>query len=210
MNTIVISEQAILNDNAAAVAEAIELGADPNARWEHLVTPVEFAVGHLKYNVVKELLLRGADPNLKDAEGDSAVTLAVSAYRKAPELLDLVLSGGGNPNARLPDGNPVIIRFINDRDLKWIRRLKEAGANIDDRDRSGQPLVINAGIIEFWDVLWCLLELGAKYDYSGEPWTLVDVFASPEATPPDSPLWPYKVKVWHFLNDRGMKLPKLQ
>lgn len=203
-------EAAILNDDTAAVARAIDAGANPNARGQHQVTPVEYAVGHLKKQATAELLRRGANPNLKDAEGNNAVTLAVSAYRKVPELLEMVLRAGGDPNTRLPDNDPILVSFIIERNLDGIRLLKMAGANLNIRDRSDRPLVVKSGILQFWDVVWCLLGLGATYDYSGEPKNLAKSLANSDVTPPDSPLWPYKVKVWHFLHDRGMVLPPLR
>jgi len=203
-------EQAILQDNALAVAKLIEGGADPNARGRNEVTPVEFAVGNLKKHATTELLRHGADLNLKDVEGDNAVTLAVRAYNKEPDLLAIVLKSGGDPNTRQPDGDPVIAHFIHDHNLEAIRFMKAAGADIDARSRSGDPLIIEVGITEDWDVLWTLLDLGAKYDYPDEPMNLVKAFATPEVTPPDSPLWPYKVKVWKFLHERGLPLPPLQ
>jgi hypothetical protein len=38
---------------------------------------------------------------------------------------------GGDPNTTRPDGDPIIIRFINDRNLEGLRMMKEHGANLD-------------------------------------------------------------------------------
>ena len=57
---------------------------------------------------------------------------------------------------------------------------------------------------------WCLLELGAKYDYeatlacSNEPFACAETFPAP-----DSPIYPYKKKVWQFLKDHGIAVPPL-
>ena len=45
------------------------------------------AVDRLRQQAVAELLARGADPNLKAADGASAVSLAFESQAKAPELM---------------------------------------------------------------------------------------------------------------------------
>jgi uncharacterized protein len=62
-----------------AVRAALAAGASVNARGAHGVTPLEFAIATRHKHAAAELIGYDADPNLKDAEGDSAVTLAVNA-----------------------------------------------------------------------------------------------------------------------------------
>ena len=70
------------------------------------------------------LLARGADPNLVAEDGAGAVSLAVDNYRSAPAILQAVIKAGGNPNARRADGDPVLMRFVNDRHCEAIRWMK--------------------------------------------------------------------------------------
>ena len=156
-------ERAIEADDPAAVDAAITAGANPNVRGAHGVTPLEFAVGTFRKRAAQALVRHRADPNLKDAEGDSAVTLAVAAYARDPSLLDLVLDAGGDPNTRRSDGSPVIVRFGNDRDLAALTMLHARGADIDAVD-DGQPLLVSYATSEDWDVVWHLIELGARLD----------------------------------------------
>jgi hypothetical protein len=37
--------------------------------------------------------------------------------------------------------------------------------------------------------------------------TWAKIFSTPAVTPPDSPLWPYKVKVWHLLKGKKQAVP---
>jgi len=202
-------EQAILRDDAAGVAEAVANGARANSRGRFNVTPVEFAVGNFKVRAAAELLRLGADPNLRDDEGNNAVTLAVDGYLREPSLLSAVLDGGGDPNTRHLNGEPVLVRFVADRNLGAIRMMKRAGADLDLRSGSGLPFIIEASLTQDWDVVWTFLELGARYNYPDEPYSVTDGFANPNNTPPDSPLWPFKEKVWSYLSKRGFPLPPL-
>jgi len=195
-------ERAIEADDGGAVDAAIAAGADANARGAHGVSPLAFAVGTFRKQAARALIAHRADPNRKDDEGDDAVTLAVTAYARDPELLALVLDAGGNPDARNPDGSPVITRFCSDRNLGAITWLHRRGADINAED-DGQPLVVSYAYSVDWDVVWHLIQLGARTDTPKAREGLVDAFGVPGATLPDSPLYPAKVKVWQHLKAQG-------
>ncbi len=201
-------ENAIENDDAKGVAQAIFQGVNPNTKGLYGVTPIIMAVGQLKAQAASELLRLGANPNTTDDEGDNAVTLAVRAYKKKPKLLKMVMDSGGNPDILFPDNTPVIEYFLNGREYEGARYLIDSGANIDARTRAKRPLIISHGLRENWDVVWTLLQFGAKYDYPHEAFTWQDIFSTPDTTPPDSPLWPFKVKAWKFLKENKQIVPK--
>ena len=167
------------------------------------------AVDRVKPRAVGELLARGADPNLRADDRASAVSLAVENYRDAPELMFKVLRGGGDPNTRRPDDDPVIMRFVNDCNCEYIRHMKDLGANLDIRTRADDPLITDAAVGQDWDVVWCLIELGAKYDYEQTSRLPITESLAGTFPSPDSPLYPYKVKVWELLKARGIAVPPL-
>ena len=145
--------------------------------------------------------------NVRDVERNNAITWAVVAYKRDPQILDILLDAGADPNTLLNDGDPIIVQFLADHDLNAIRYLHGKGANIDARDRSNDPLIIKEGIGEDWDSVWTLLELGAKFYYPNHPFTWGDIFSNPYATPPDSSLWPFKVKVRKIIRQQGQPVP---
>ncbi len=200
-------EKAIKNDDAAGIAAAIREGASPNVIGLHGTTPLIMAVGKLKKNAVAELLKQGAKTELRDLSDNNAVELAVSAYKKEPQLLEMILKAGGDPNTLYNDGNPVIMYFLSAYDFDAVRMLHKAGANINARNRSKDLLVRKYAISEDWDAVWVLLELGAKYNHPNETFSWQELFSSPEVHAPDSPIWPYKVKVWKFLKKNGESVP---
>jgi uncharacterized protein len=202
-------EAAIDADNGSQVEESVRAGANVNAKGLHGVTPLEYAIDHLHKNAYQALLRLGADPSLRDDRKENATTLATGSFARDPDYLLGALRAGADPNTRRPDGDPIIVRFLNDRNLDAITVMSQHGADLDLRNRSGDPLVISAAIVEFWDVVWRLLQLGAKYDYTHEPFSWAQILNRPKVTPPDSPLWPYKVRTWTFLHERGISLPSL-
>ena len=69
---------AIHKNRSAAVAALLEAGADPNERASGGSTALIMAAGYGYAEMVRLLLAYGADPRMVDANGDSALTVAVS------------------------------------------------------------------------------------------------------------------------------------
>lgn len=201
--------EAILADDRNAVGLVLMRGANINARGVHNITPLMFAVDRQRPQAVNELLARGANPNLKADDGASAVFLAVENYRKAPDIMFAVIRGGGDPNTRRPDDDPVIMRFMNDRNCEFIRHMKALGADLDITTRADDPLITNASTARDWDIVWCLIEQGAKFDYEKSSRSPISRSLAGRFPSPDSPTWPYKVKVWQYLKNHGIQVKDL-
>jgi hypothetical protein len=203
-------EPAIQADDRAAITRAVAAGANVNAKAVHGITPLMLAVDRLKPQAVAELLARGADPNAKASDGNGPVSLAVENYRQAPGIMFAVIRAGGDPNTRWSDGDPVIMRFVNDRNCEFIRNMKALGANLDITTGTGDPIITAAAIGTDWDVVWCLIELGAKYDYEDKVRDPLSKSFFDNFPSPDSPIFPYKKKVWQFLKEHGIAVPPLK
>ncbi len=202
-------EDAIHANDTARVSDAIAAGANVNAQNEHGITPLMLAIDMEHENAVQQLLEAGANPNLRAKNGASAVYLAVEKYHRAPGILHAVLKAGGDPNTKRPDNDPVIMRFMNDRDCAAIQYLKSVGADLEVKTRAGDALVSDAAVSMDWDVVWCLLELGANPDQEHSRLPLSRSLAR-KVPSPDSPIYPYKQKVWSFMRDKGFAVQPLQ
>lgn len=203
-------EAAIDADDGAVISLALESGANVNARGIHNITPLMIAVDRLKGKAVTALLAKGANPNLKADDGASPVSLAVENYREAPDIMFAIFKGGGNPDTRRPDNDPVIMRFLNDRNCEFIRHMKTLGADMDITTRGDDPLITDASTARDWDVVWCLIELGAKYDHEKTSRRPLSRSLAAKTPSPGSPIFPYKKKVWQFLKDRGIAVQPLE
>jgi hypothetical protein len=200
-----------MND-ALAIEQLVASGVQVNARGKHDVTPLMIAVDAQEPDAVAALLRAGGAPNLKAVDGSSAVSLATENHAVKPkghDILSMIMNGGGDPNTLRPDRDPVIARFVYDHDLDDIRWFKTLGANLDIIGRSDRPLIADVAMAQNWDSVWCLLELGARYDYEHTLYPLSEALASNYPSS-DSPLFPYKLKVWQFLTDKGLALQPLK
>jgi len=207
-------EQGIRADDAAAIARALAGGARVDARGPHGVTPLMIAVDAQRPQAVVALLRAGAAPNDKAADRNGVVSLAIRNHLGEPsgrEILQAVLRAGGDPDTRRPDDDPVIFQFIDDHDVQGLRMLKSFGADIDIRDRAGDPLITSVAMAQDWDMVWALIELGARFDYENgaarRPLSLSLGLAFPA---PDSPLFADKYKVWQLLKDKGLPVKPLK
>ncbi|GAA5264036.1 uncharacterized protein ACOSOMT5_P0456 [Acidiphilium sp. MT5] len=220
-------------DSPPAIAAALAHGASVNAREREVGgTILEYAVAQFRNRAVGALLQAGADPNLRDRDGDNAVTLAVRAFSRDPQLLPMVLAHGGDANTFSPRGSYVIDHFLTDRNFAGLELLVKYGADLNVRQPSAQPPdqggnwmaerpfggwdmkggppeILDLASADYWDVVLKMLQLGAKFDYPDEPITFTDMYRGNGATfpPPDSWLYYYKLKCYEFMKAHGLKLP---
>ena len=203
-------EAAIKADDADAVKIAIKQGANPNAVGLHGVTPIIVTAGNLKFNAMKALIESGANPNTYDKNGDNAVTLAATTYKNGDKrYLEYLLDHGGDVNSKLPNRDPLFKRIAIMHDLKAIRWLINKGADINVITRTGQPLVYSYASSIDWDTAWVLMEAGANYHFTNPRFSWQKRLNRPHTTPPGSPLFAYKEKVWRKLCESGIEVPPL-
>ena len=204
-------EIAIRADDVGAMARALADGASVNAVGRFDITPLMIAVDAQSPRAVEALLKAGALPNAIALDRNGPVSLAVKSYWTRPHGRDIMLAifrGGGDPDTRQPDNDPVLMRFILDHDAAGLALMKSLGANLDIRDRGGDPLITNVAMSQDWDMVWALIELGAEVDYeNGKSTQPLSKALSLRYPSPDSPLYPYKRKVWQFLVDKGLPVP---
>jgi ankyrin repeat protein len=81
---------------------------------------------------VSYLLYKGANPNLKNRQGDTPLLVAVD--RGYGDLIPLLLKGKANPNLAGDGGQTPLIKAVLRRDEQMARDLIDGGADPDKRD----------------------------------------------------------------------------
>lgn len=79
------------------------------------------------------LLSRGADPNLRDGQGNTPMLLAVQ-YNQ-PGAIEVLSKVKANANLGNAGGETPLIRAVQRRDMALIRAVLAAGGNPDQADR---------------------------------------------------------------------------
>ncbi|GAB1602873.1 B-cell lymphoma 3 protein-like [Argonauta hians] len=130
----------------------------------HLCVKINFIKG------VRKLIKMGADVNLSDGYGNSALHLAVSSSHL--ECLDVILKTDSPSECRKPnldtrnyEGLTPLHTAVQMCNIEMIRQLLEAGANPDSKDyKSGQTPLFFAVENHHEDIIKVLLENDASVD----------------------------------------------
>lgn len=85
---------------------------------------------------VSFLLGKGADPNVRDAKGQTP--LVVAANLGFVEGMELLIAGGARVDEPNSTGETPLISAVHRRDIPMMRVLLKAGANPDRADSSGR------------------------------------------------------------------------
>ncbi len=86
--------------------------------------------GDLLY--LRYLLSKGADPNLRDGDGNTPLLLAVQYGQN--DAVDVLTGAGANVNLANASGETPLIRAVQKRDLALVRALLTAKADPDQTD----------------------------------------------------------------------------
>ncbi|MBW6532358.1 ankyrin repeat domain-containing protein [Sphingomonas citri] len=81
---------------------------------------------------LRYLLAKGADPNLRDRDGETPMMLAVQAGQ--PEMVQILANAKANANLADGSGETPLIRAVQRRDLSLVRAVLAAGGNPDQPD----------------------------------------------------------------------------
>jgi uncharacterized protein len=111
----IYSEKSELSSKAGvgdidAVKALVESGANINVQDESYgFTPLMSACEHNYIDMVRYLLSKGADPNIRAKDGSTAL---IRAAGNAPDAVELLLSAGADIDARADDGTGVVTECI--------------------------------------------------------------------------------------------------
>lgn len=177
--------EAIDRDDAAAVAQACDTGAEPNTIGAEGLTPLLWACLNGRAVAAAALLHRGADPNLCGARGPAPLVVAV--VNGDVPLCRAVLAAGADPDIAAPRDDPVLFIAARRRDWPVFDALVDHGADLNIRDALGQTPAIALTCLGAFDRVRALLERGADpfaTDDGGVDvaWFLDDEMAFPPAS----------------------------
>ncbi|PWC09284.1 hypothetical protein B4923_20360 [Brenneria roseae subsp. americana] len=202
--------QSIQKGDEAAARQQLSQGLDLNIQGKEGITPLLWLVYETQDKKAVRLALKlGADPNYKDGSGDSIVN-RVSGVRD-PDWLRIVLDAGGDPNSIGRLGQPALFSAINEERWADIKLLVERGADVNLTDEQRTTSTHYAAYLDLYDIVYWLIEQGADTtirDRTGSDLAF-SVEDSLSIMSPQSPQYPWALKVKQLLQQRGVKFPPL-
>jgi cytohesin len=134
---------AAADGNLESVGELLNGGCDPNLPHPlYGNTPLSNACFTDRVEVVKRLLERGADPNLRitySSPVDGRVEKGIVAlmFARSFEVVRVLLEGGADPNVHDEDGRTPLMRVVLAAPPAAVEALLAAGADPQVRSRRG-------------------------------------------------------------------------
>lgn len=140
---------AVKGGDLAMVRTLISNGADVNALNKHDETPLMIAAENNHLTVAKELLSRGADPELRDFTTCTAMAIAVS--RGNAEMVQLLDSASPySLQFTTTEGTNLLgIQIIGDSAEETFRYLISRGVDPHHHDRHGYPVLSRTLVWEY-------------------------------------------------------------
>ncbi|MGE5638912.1 MAG: ankyrin repeat domain-containing protein [Clostridia bacterium] len=157
---------AVEEGDAAATAQYVSQGLDPNSTGPNGQTILMAAARLGRLDVVKTLLSLKADPNRRSAQGDTALMMAslgghldivktlfasgarmdtsgwnalhYAAYSGSHEIVHFLVLRGADKNALAPNWDTPLILAIRNGRTEAAKALIEDKADLTHRDKNGQ------------------------------------------------------------------------
>lgn len=127
--------KAIMRGDASAVSSLLDSGVRPTAAGGGDVPPIMAAALFANAEILEQLLKRGADPNVTDPDGATALMWAVRDIEKVRRLI----AHGANVNARSTNlgRTPLLIAASSPGTVDVMTLLLAHGADLQAKDRAG-------------------------------------------------------------------------
>ena len=181
---------AVRSGSLDAAVALLDGGADANSGSKSGWTPLHGAAAKGDVAMTSMLIQRGADPNavirrfmLFHIQGDTPLHVAADSGNNAG-VMDVLLRGGANTELRNVESRTALFSAVapslREPNVAMVRRLIDAGADLNVEDRKGRTPLIAALMQDVADplVVAALLDGGADpgvIDQEGlTPWELVE------------------------------------
>ena len=119
----------------------------------------------LQLSTIKALLNRGANPNLRDIQGMTALTYELSAASRV-DIIETLLVSGADPNLQSSLSSP--LEYTINGSKESMKALLKHGAKIGNgKTRQGMPYLVFAAQIGDLELIQTLLAKGARINQEG-------------------------------------------
>jgi len=172
----------LVDEARADVIAALLAGrADPNAVVPRVGQSPLMKAAQAGYNAAVELLLaKGADVNLRDADGATALTYAAD---KSLEVVNTLPRKQADPNIADKEGTTPLMLASNLGTAASVKALITGGANVNAKAKSGWTALMYAAVTGDVQIVRELLAAGADPGFKNEEGQTAAMVAEKEKNP---------------------------
>lgn len=126
--------EAVMSDNEEEAMDCVKQGADCNQVNKHGAGAIHYVFTdlylHPPLDLLSKMVANGADVNLRDYEGDTALNLAIKKTSLRPDntmykVVDQLMQWGADPTHKDLDGNDALALAENRKYLDIVKLLKK-------------------------------------------------------------------------------------
>lgn len=141
--------EAVMNDNEEEAMDCVKQGADCNQVNKHGAGAIHYVFTdlylHPPLDLLSKMVANGADVNLRDYEGDTALNLAIKKTSLRPDntmykVVDQLLQWGADPTHKDLDGNDALALAENRKYLDIVKLLKKQKTSLIVRPPHETPV----------------------------------------------------------------------
>jgi len=139
--------------------------AYPIAKQKALGEKLLSAAKHGDIDTVKTLLKSGADVNVKNKDGRTA--LMEAAFSGHTEIVKLLIAKGADMNAKNKDGGTALIYAAWQGHIEIAKLLIDKSADVNAKDNTGWTALMKATTVNgHTEIVKLLIDKGADIDYA--------------------------------------------
>lgn len=152
---------ALIKNDIKDVEISIEKGADIN-KVKNGFAPIMFTLVNEKKEILKLLIKKGADLDIRTPRGDTALITAISLSQN--EIVKILIDSGANLEHRNNDGLNAFVYGVLFNNKKVIELLLEKGANLESTDNDGMTTLMAAVGLQRKEMVELLILEGANLE----------------------------------------------
>jgi ankyrin repeat protein len=145
------------NGDIEKINELLAAGVDVDVLVDGAHTPLMFAVYYGHYEIAKILIGKGANVNAAHSIDHTVLYHALESRRLCTEIIQLLVEAGVKMDYRpITWAIQYLTLYRNNEAQEIMALLIEAGADVNERDQLGIPVIVNAacrGSNQFIDIL---------------------------------------------------------
>lgn len=145
-------------ENTVDIENFISGGIGISISYEN---PLSTAVWDEDEKAVENLIIKGADVNVREKSHDNITPLFLAVEGGNRKIVEMLLNFGADVNALDEEGETPLMRLDDDADVELVRLLIKHGAKINAVDNDGNTALIAAAEYADAKILQILIENGA-------------------------------------------------
>lgn len=193
--------------NLAEINSLLSEGVLIDSTGEYGFTPLAWVLFKGNKDGFEHLLKKGASPNAR-LGGNFKSILFGATKMKDPFFLETALKYGGDPNQTIPMFSweePLFWFAITNKRLENLKTLLEYGVDVNATEHNGKTIISCAAGLGQFDMVYLLLERGARYSVERKYGTLVERLEN-RAVHPDDRQYAWRNKVLELLSVQGVEV----